>query len=110
VGGYCVQVANAFGAKVVAIDVDADKLAAVASHGAALTLNARELVELESKAKEPLELWIGGKLVGHMKVNALGRARLVKSTQTGQSVPASVAGKAVKIRTSAGTLVASGRF
>jgi 6-hydroxycyclohex-1-ene-1-carbonyl-CoA dehydrogenase len=42
VGGYCVQVANAFGAKVVAIDVDADKLAAVARHGAALTLNARE--------------------------------------------------------------------
>ncbi len=28
-----------------------------------LTLNARELVELESQAKEPLELWIGGKLV-----------------------------------------------
>ena len=42
VGGYCVQVASAFGAKVVAIDVDADKLAAIASHGAALTLNARE--------------------------------------------------------------------
>ena len=42
VGGYCVQVANAFGAKVVAIDVDADKLAAVAAHGAALALNARE--------------------------------------------------------------------
>ena len=42
VGGYCVQVARAFGAKVVAIDVDAAKLAAVAEHGAALTLNARE--------------------------------------------------------------------
>ncbi|MCU0898021.1 MAG: 6-hydroxycyclohex-1-ene-1-carbonyl-CoA dehydrogenase [Burkholderiales bacterium] len=42
VGGYCIQVANAFGAKVVAIDVDADKLAAVASHGAALTLDARQ--------------------------------------------------------------------
>ena len=28
-----------------------------------LTLNPRELVELESNAKEPLELWIGGKLV-----------------------------------------------
>ena len=28
-----------------------------------LTLSARELVELESNAKEPLELWIGGKLV-----------------------------------------------
>lgn len=28
-----------------------------------LTLGARELVELESTAKEPLELWVGGKLV-----------------------------------------------
>jgi 6-hydroxycyclohex-1-ene-1-carbonyl-CoA dehydrogenase len=41
VGGYCVQVANAFGATVVAIDVDADKLAAIGGHGAALTLDAR---------------------------------------------------------------------
>ena len=43
VGGYCVQVAHAFGATVVAIDVDADRLAAIAQNGAALTLNAREL-------------------------------------------------------------------
>jgi 6-hydroxycyclohex-1-ene-1-carbonyl-CoA dehydrogenase len=43
VGGYCVQVAHAFGAKVVAIDVDAAKLENIAQHGAALTLNAREL-------------------------------------------------------------------
>ena len=43
VGGYCVQVANAFGAKVVAVDVDDDKLAAIAAHGAALTLNSRSL-------------------------------------------------------------------
>ena len=43
VGGYCVQVAAAFGATVVAIDVDAEKLAAIARGGAALTLNAREL-------------------------------------------------------------------
>ena len=41
VGGYCVQVARAFGARVVAIDVDDDKLAAIAPHGADLTLNAR---------------------------------------------------------------------
>jgi 6-hydroxycyclohex-1-ene-1-carbonyl-CoA dehydrogenase len=41
VGGYCVQVARAFGAQVVAVDVDDDKLAAMANHGAALTLNAR---------------------------------------------------------------------
>ena len=43
VGGYCVQVARAFGAQVVAIDVDDAKLAAIAAHGAALTLNSRQL-------------------------------------------------------------------
>ena len=43
VGGYCVQVAHAFGASVVAIDVDDAKLAAIAPHGAALTLNSRSL-------------------------------------------------------------------
>ncbi len=43
VGGYAVQIARAFGAAVVAVDVEAAKLAAVAKHGAALTLNAREL-------------------------------------------------------------------
>jgi 6-hydroxycyclohex-1-ene-1-carbonyl-CoA dehydrogenase len=43
VGGYAVQIARAFGATVVAIDVDAAKLASIAKHGAALTLNAREL-------------------------------------------------------------------
>jgi 6-hydroxycyclohex-1-ene-1-carbonyl-CoA dehydrogenase len=41
VGGYCVQIANAFGAKVVAIDVDDDKLVALSRHGAALTINSR---------------------------------------------------------------------
>jgi 6-hydroxycyclohex-1-ene-1-carbonyl-CoA dehydrogenase len=43
VGGYCVQVANAFGAKVVAIDVDDAKLAALKAYGAALTLNAKSM-------------------------------------------------------------------
>ena len=43
VGGYCVQVAHAFGANVVAIDVDDAKLAAIAEHGASLTLNSRAL-------------------------------------------------------------------
>jgi 6-hydroxycyclohex-1-ene-1-carbonyl-CoA dehydrogenase len=44
VGGYCVQVARAFGAEVIAIDVDARKLDAVQRDGgAALALDAREL-------------------------------------------------------------------
>ena len=38
---HTAQIAAAFGAKVVAIDVDDDKLANIAKHGAALTLNAR---------------------------------------------------------------------
>ncbi|HNT40513.1 MAG TPA: 6-hydroxycyclohex-1-ene-1-carbonyl-CoA dehydrogenase [Rubrivivax sp.] len=43
VGGYCVQVARAFGAQVVAIDVDARKLASAKDEGgAALALNARD--------------------------------------------------------------------
>jgi 6-hydroxycyclohex-1-ene-1-carbonyl-CoA dehydrogenase len=41
VGGYAVQIAAALGAKVVAIDVDAAKLAAIAPHGAGLTLDAK---------------------------------------------------------------------
>lgn len=43
VGGYAVQVAAAFGAKVVAIDVDDGKLATIAPFGASLTLNSRTL-------------------------------------------------------------------
>ena len=43
VGGYAAQIARAFGASVVAIDVDAAKLATIARYGADLTLNAREM-------------------------------------------------------------------
>lgn len=39
VGGYCVQIAAALGGTVIALDVDDAKLAAVAAHGAALTVN-----------------------------------------------------------------------
>jgi 6-hydroxycyclohex-1-ene-1-carbonyl-CoA dehydrogenase len=42
VGGYCVQIAKAMGATVVAIDVDEAKLAAIGRHGASLTLNGRQ--------------------------------------------------------------------
>lgn len=43
VGGYCVQVAAALGARVIAIDVDASKLAAIEPHGAGATLDASSL-------------------------------------------------------------------
>ncbi|HET9019236.1 MAG TPA: 6-hydroxycyclohex-1-ene-1-carbonyl-CoA dehydrogenase [Acetobacteraceae bacterium] len=41
VGGYAAQIAHAFGATVVAIDIDEARLATMARHGAALTLDAR---------------------------------------------------------------------
>jgi 6-hydroxycyclohex-1-ene-1-carbonyl-CoA dehydrogenase len=43
VGGFGVQVAAAMGARVVAIDVDDERLRAMAKHGAELTLRADEL-------------------------------------------------------------------
>ncbi|MBF0372617.1 MAG: 6-hydroxycyclohex-1-ene-1-carbonyl-CoA dehydrogenase [Alphaproteobacteria bacterium] len=42
VGGYCAQIASAFGGTVVAIDVDPVKLDAISRHGASMTINARE--------------------------------------------------------------------
>ena len=42
VGTYCVQIAAALGAKVVAVDVDQHKLDVIADHGAALTINSAE--------------------------------------------------------------------
>jgi 6-hydroxycyclohex-1-ene-1-carbonyl-CoA dehydrogenase len=49
VGGYAVQVARAFGAAVAALDVDQDRLDAMAGHGAALTLNVRQVQGRELK-------------------------------------------------------------
>jgi 6-hydroxycyclohex-1-ene-1-carbonyl-CoA dehydrogenase len=43
VGGYAVQIAAALGAKVVALDVDPGRLAAIAPHGAGLTLDPRAM-------------------------------------------------------------------
>ncbi len=43
VGGYAVQIARAFGATVVALDVDQAKLDTMAEYGAALTINVREV-------------------------------------------------------------------
>ena len=57
-----------------------------------LTLNARELVELESNAKEPLELWIGGKLVAKAEKEIAGLAgRLANPNFAGKAPPEVVA-------------------
>jgi 6-hydroxycyclohex-1-ene-1-carbonyl-CoA dehydrogenase len=50
VGGYAVQIAAALGGTVVAVDINRNKLDAVAHQGAALTLNAQELSPREIKS------------------------------------------------------------
>jgi len=50
IGGYAVQIANALGGKVVAIDTNPAKLEAIAGQGAALTLNAKQLSPRDIKA------------------------------------------------------------
>lgn len=49
VGGYCAQIAKAFGAKVVAIDVDQVKLDNIAKAGIDKTFNAREIPAKDMK-------------------------------------------------------------
>lgn len=59
VGTYCVQVAAAFGAKVIAIDVDQARLDAVSDYGASLTINSSEVgfKELKKQIKAQTKEW-----------------------------------------------------
>jgi 6-hydroxycyclohex-1-ene-1-carbonyl-CoA dehydrogenase len=59
VGIYAAQIAVAFGARVVAIDVDAARLAAAAAHGAGLTLNSAELdaKTIRQRVRAQAEAW-----------------------------------------------------
>ncbi|MEX0892615.1 MAG: 6-hydroxycyclohex-1-ene-1-carbonyl-CoA dehydrogenase [Gemmatimonadota bacterium] len=59
VGTYAVQIAAALGAHVVAVDVDATRLEAVAAHGARLTLDssALDFKELRGRVKEAAGAW-----------------------------------------------------
>jgi 6-hydroxycyclohex-1-ene-1-carbonyl-CoA dehydrogenase len=50
VGGYAAQIAAALGGIVVALDVNEDKLAAIAGPGVALTLNARQMTPRDIKS------------------------------------------------------------
>jgi len=50
VGGYAAQIAAAFGATVVAVDVNDDKLAAIAGQGVRLTLNAAKMSPRDVKS------------------------------------------------------------
>lgn len=49
VGGYAVQIAHAFGARVVAVDIEQSKLDALSNYGATLKINSRGLENSEIK-------------------------------------------------------------
>ena len=59
VGTYCVQVAAALGARVIAIDVDQSKLDGVADHGAGLTINSADgdFKALKGQVKAQAKEW-----------------------------------------------------
>lgn len=73
----------------------------------------RELqVEIENVAAgTSVNFFVGGVQVGTTQVtNALRAASINLNTTLGQSVPTSVTGQSVEVKTSAGVLVASGKF
>jgi 6-hydroxycyclohex-1-ene-1-carbonyl-CoA dehydrogenase len=76
VGSYSVQIAAAFGAHVIAIDVDDARLAAVAPHGAGLTINSattdfktlrKQVREFAKTSGSPEHSWKIFECSGHPK-------------------------------------------
>lgn len=73
----------------------------------------RELqIEIENVAAgTSVNFYVGGAQVGTTQVaNALREASINLNTTLGQSVPTSVTGQTVEVKTAAGVLVASGKF
>lgn len=69
-----------------------------------------EIQDANRLAGQTLTVIANGKTVGTMRVNSLGSASLERNTNRGQTVPTITSGSTVRITTSTGVLVASGRF
>jgi hypothetical protein len=69
-----------------------------------------ELQDAKPLAGRTLNVFVRGSKVGSMHVGALGRASLNLDTQRGDTVPMTVAGAAVRVRTLTGALVVAGSF
>ncbi|HEX5166111.1 MAG TPA: hypothetical protein VFV93_11995 [Thermomicrobiales bacterium] len=70
-------------------------------------------VEIEDANRligKTLTVSVNGKTVGTMRVNSFGSAALERNTRLRQTVPTITSGATVRITTSTGVLVASGRF
>ncbi len=69
-----------------------------------------QVENLNRIAGQTVSFFLGGAAVGSATVSALGQADLSLNTRLGDSVPTSVAGQSVAVRTADGTLIASGSF
>ena len=88
-----------------------------AAHGTAKFDNRGGRRELEIEAEDirrlagaTVSFFLAGSKIGQARVSALGATELELSTQRGQAVPTSVAGKQVQIRTAAGVVIVTGSF
>lgn len=75
--------------------------------------NAKRELELEVEhlpAGLAVEFLMNGVSIGSRTTNSLGKAEIEFSTELGQSVPASVAGATVEVRTAAGVVIVTGSF
>jgi len=69
-----------------------------------------EVEHLSSLIGKSVVVSVNGARIGAAKVSALGIAQLERNTELGQEVPTIIHGSTVTVRTSTGTLFASGRF
>jgi hypothetical protein len=69
-----------------------------------------EVEHLRSLAGKRVVISVNGAVTGSTKVSARGIAQFDRNTELAQKVPTIVHGSTVTVRTSTGTLVASGRF
>ena len=69
-----------------------------------------EIEHLRSLAGQSLLVQVNGAPVGSMKVSGKGIAQLTRNTERGQTTPMVAHGSIVTVKTTAGIVLASGRF
>ena len=69
-----------------------------------------EIERLASLAGRSLVVRVNGAAVGTMKVSQTGIAQLTRNTELGQNVPMIGHGSTVTVQTTAGLLIASGKY
>jgi hypothetical protein len=69
-----------------------------------------EVEHVRALAGKQLLVKVNGTTIGKMKVSSLGQADLTLNSELGQSVPTITGGSAVKVTTSTGAVVVSGRY